>query len=274
MKLFVSRFLLILGVILITPAGSFAQVFSTGPDDTAIFDRIFNVDTNLGADTLGVNFGNGDIFDSSGDGTQDPSLQINVSPEGNLSGNFRGGVEVNVRGGSLDLVSGVAGSEINLLGGSILTGSVVNGGQLNVFGGIVGTGFRSGPDPRFASSRTGGEINLFGGTFQSTLQVGDGSVVNIFGREIFLDGVSVSDFGPNSGPQIIDDRDSTLSGLLSDGTPFSFELNSSEPADGFSQDFFSPGAMVSVTFAVPEPSSLTFLSLTTGLLLLGRRRYI
>ena len=260
MKLFVSRFLLILGVILITPAGSFAQVFSTGPDDTAIFDRIFNVDTNLGADTFGVTFGNAD-------GSQDPTLQINVLPGGNLSGSFGGGVEVNVReGGFTDAASSLEGSELNLLGGNFGLATIArDGSQVNILDGIVGTGFEA---------RSGSEINVRGGTFQSNLRALDGSVVNFFGREFFLDGVSVFDSGPNSETQIIDARDSTLSGLLSDGTPFSFELNPNDLSSSSTENFFSPGATVSVTFAVPEPTSLTFLSLPTGLLLLGRRRFI
>ena len=47
MKLFVTRILLILGVILTIPTNSFAQVFNTGPDNTAMFDSSFDVDTTL-----------------------------------------------------------------------------------------------------------------------------------------------------------------------------------------------------------------------------------
>jgi len=65
----------------------------------------------------------------------------------------------------------------------------------------------------------------------------------------------------------ITDRDVTLSGLLADGSPFSFDLNTT----GISGDSFSQGTTLTVTLVVPEPASFAMLMLG-GCLLLWQRR--
>ena len=62
---------------------------------------------------------------------------------------------------------------------------------------------------------------------------------------------------------MIGDRDVTLSGLLSDGTPFNFDLNST---DIRGKDFFDPHATLTVTL-VPEPATLQLLIVAVGIVL-------
>ena len=56
-------------------------------------------------------------------------------------------------------------------------------------------------------------------------------------------------------------RNVELSGILLDGTPFSFNLNSSRIVG---KDYFDKGAFLTVTF-VPEPSYLALLALALPL---------
>ena len=67
------------------------------------------------------------------------------------------------------------------------------------------------------------------------------------------------------------DRDVTLSGLLANGESFSFDLNSSFSPFG-QQDFFAPDATLTVTLAVPEPSSTAFIAIVLAMGFARRRR--
>ena len=69
---------------------------------------------------------------------------------------------------------------------------------------------------------------------------------------------------------IITARNQTLTGTLLDGSPISFFLNDSNPS--FFGDFFPVDSTLSVTVAVPEPTSLAVLMSMSGLLLARRRR--
>ena len=95
-----------------------------------------------------------------------------------------------------------------------------------------------------------------------------GNALNLFGSHFQLDGVAIDDL--RLGEQFtITDRDVTLSGLLADGSPFSFELNSEQTPGS---DYFHPNATVTITLvAVPEPNSVLLLSLG-GPAMLWRRK--
>ena len=76
--------------------------------------------------------------------------------------------------------------------------------------------------------------------------------VNLRGSEFSIDGMPVSNL--QSGQTVtITERDMTLSGVLSDGEPFSVDLRTD--SDGFFiglfDDFFSPYATLTVTLEVP-----------------------
>ena len=90
----------------------------------------------------------------------------------------------------------------------------------------------------------------------------DSSYVNLIGNKFVLDGSELEGLIVGE-PFTITNRDVTLSGLLADGSPFSFELNSTESDIS---DFFSRDATLRVTL-VPEPSCIVLAFI--GTLLIG-----
>ena len=78
-------------------------------------------------------------------------------------------------------------------------------------------------------------------------------VVNILGSEFFVDGEELDVLLPGE-PFTITNREVTLSGLLADGEPFSFQLNT-ELDDGspLPGDFFDPDATLTVTLTSVPP---------------------
>jgi hypothetical protein len=94
-------------------------------------------------------------------------------------------------------------------------------------------------------------LNLSGGTIGNQFSAESESRVNILGLEFFLDGVAIAGLIPGEAVTI-HQRDVMLSGLLGDGSPFSFELNSSR-RQMTSGDFFSPSAALTVTLLTGLP---------------------
>ena len=135
--------------------------------------------------------------------------------------------------------------------------------MVNVSGGSVGNIF---------DALSGSEINISGGNIGNFVDGFSGSEFNLFGSDFFLNDLSLDDILTFNEAFTILDRgeDLVLTGLLADGSPFSFDLNAT---DVLGDDFFDPDATLTVTLvsAVPEPSSLVLLGLS-GLVLLGRRR--
>ena len=216
---------------------------------------IFGV-ANISNGTIG---GNADLFDG---GT------INLS-----GGSFGSGLEV------------FAGGTLNVSGGDTGASGRING-VLNVADGLVGANTRvnAGGEANFSGGSVGGlftnagAITVSGGDFNDTGGFGfhnvfvDGTTsffgdTNFIGTEFFLDGVPVGTAGVED---IITARNQTLTGTLLDGSQISFVLNDSSP--GFFSDFFPVGSTLSVTVAVPEPTSLAVLMSMSGLLLARRRR--
>ena len=78
-----------------------------------------------------------------------------------------------------------------------------------------------------------------------------GSQVNFIGTEFFLDGAEVEGLIVGE-PFTVDHRNVTLSGLLADASPFSFELNSRSSRS----PFFSQDATLTLTLVLPEPSGV------------------
>ena len=214
-------------------------------DDASVIGGVANITGGSVGDDFGafgdsvVNIGGGSVgrslFASSGS-------VVNISG-GSLGNSFFAGSDsvVNISGGSLDHSFSVGiGSEVNISGGSVgafsRTGGL--GSVFNISGGSVGDFFLAFPDS---------VLNISGGTI-GTLEAAESSRVNLFGSDFILDGVPLDDSLAINNAFTIVDRDVTLSGLLEDGSAFSFDLNSVPVGDFFSDnDLFHSDATLTVT---------------------------
>ena len=194
--------------------------------------------------------------------------ELNISG-GEVDGFFvaNSGSEVNITGGSVgSFATGGPGSEVNITGGSV--GAVFNTfGDLNVSAGSVGGNFHASPGS--VVNITGGSfgsgfltlaesvVNISGGTFGGLLGTGfsinSGAELNLFGSNFAIDGVPLDDSLVMGQAFTIEERDVTLSGVLVDGSPFSFDLMS---VDVLFEDFFEPDATVTVTLGPPVTTLL------------------
>ena len=147
---------------------------------------------------------------------------------------------VNISGGNVgQAFNAFLGSEVNISGGFV--GGFFDaraGSEVNISGGAVGLGF---------DAFSGSVINIRGGTIETGFHARDGSVVNVIGDNFLLDGVPVAGLGLGQVLEIAN-RDVTLSGVLADGTAFSFDLNS---VDNNSDDFFDENATLTVSLESP-----------------------
>jgi len=131
------------------------------------------------------------------------------------------------------------GSILNLRGGTLANGvRVRNGGVANISGGIANT-----------QSRVHGEsrINLSGGAVDS-LYAYDNGEIDIFGSQFILDGIDITALLTTNVAFPIADRDVSLTGLLADGSAFSFDLNSTFFSG---EDYFDVGALLNLTLVAP-----------------------
>lgn len=264
------------------------------------FDPIIN---GASGQTTQVNLGSGgvvDFFARTGSGIE---LNVNGGTVGALftvgSGSelnlnsgtidifgLEGDGQVNINGGSLtSILLADAGSQVNINGGDF--DSYVDQGpaELNITDGNIGVGFGS-----MLTSSAGSTWNISGGTFTSLLfgiagtanisggtlsgiedfNLSDGGEINLVGSDFFLDGIALNDLTPGA-PILISDRDVILSGLLSDGSRFDFDLSTDE----FAPQFFSPNATLTVSLtpaSIPEPTSSMIFSLAALVALCVRRR--
>ena len=168
---------------------------------------------------------------------------------------------INVNDGSLlGDAAAHSGSEFNLLGGTINSLFAGVGSEFNLLGGTV--------DSLFAG--IGSEINIHGGIFENQLSAIDGSSIDFFATEFFINGAEV-EFNDFDTPLQIENRNFTLSGTFSDGSEFEYFVASFSAGDFFvSSDANLQLNLVTVA-AVPEPSALLVLALS-GMMLLGKRR--
>ena len=183
---------------------------------------------------------------------------VNISG-GTLRSVFvKAGSEVKMSGGTLDFVVGESGSGVNISGGSIRSSFTLRPGTVgDISGGVFVDLGRFFNDDGILNISGGAfdtlivnasVANISGGIFDGPFHSGRAvSVANIFGSEFAIDGVKLDDlqFGQ---VVTITDRDVTLSGVLADGEPFSFDLNS---ASSFSNDYFDPDSTVTVTLTAP-----------------------
>ena len=100
----------------------------------------------------------------------------------------------------------------------------------------------------------GGVLNISGGSIGTRINAGSDTEVNLFGSEFVLNGVLLDDSLTLGDAFTIVDRDVTLTGLFTDGTSFSFDLNSND--DGSFLDSFDPSATLTVTLGSPVTTIL------------------
>jgi hypothetical protein len=164
---------------------------------------------------------------------------------------------LNVQGGSLGGRTEIYNSVVNISGGAVgRRFTVFSGSEVNISGGDVEGGFIShassvvnisgGTVGFLFEALAGSVVNISGGIVGDRFNARAGSVVNISGSEFSIDGTLLNQlqFGQ---PFTITDRDVALSGILADGEPFSFDLNS---VDNF-RGVFSPDATITVTLEAP-----------------------
>ena len=107
--------------------------------------------------------------------------------------------------------------------------------EVNISGGLVGDGFRA---------FDGSTVNISGGGVGIDFDANSGSEVNLFGTQFVLDSIDITASLTLNVPFTITDRDVTLEGVLADGLPFSFDLNSTNV---FGEEFFDLLATLTVT---------------------------
>lgn len=214
----------------------------------AQFDTVINLPDTDGtnpADFSGDSIGNnGQIFSNT---------QLNLSDGGSIGDGFEAG----------DSSGSSTNVEVNISGGTVGNAfGAFNGSAVNISGGTVGDNFEA---DAFST------VNISGGTVGDEFRAEFFSTVNLFGTEFFLNGNPFDDLVLDEATTVIDrGEDVVLSGLLTDGTSFEFDLNSSNVSG---EDFFDDSATLTVTLAsaVPEPASGLTLA-TISILLLGRRQ--
>lgn len=247
-----------------------AQVFDSGPSNPAMFTNVFNLPVDVVPSSIPV--GTTQINVASGGFVQNGFSPFDIT-EINVSGGAVGNdfilfdTEVNIYNGTLGDNGLVLGGEVNISGGTVGDNLFVEIAQVNISGGTVGDSF----------GVNFGEVNISGGTIGSNFfadfgevnisggTLGDGfsaqeSTVNLSGSDFALDGVLLNNLVSDQAFTILD-RDVTLTGLLEDGSPFSFDLDDNS--------FFFSTLTVKLS-PVPEPTSMAFLLLGCGLA--GMRR--
>ena len=194
-------------------------------DETQVFDSVVNINGGTIGDSISV-------FSSS---------EVSISG-GTVGNGFNAlpGSEVNISGGTVGRsFNASSGSVVNISGGDVGSSfRALPGSEVNISGGNLGGNF---------NASSGSEVNIRGGTQDNNFDVFGGGTLNIFGSEFFIDGVELTEVLLGQAA-IITDRNVTLSGVLADGEPFSFDLNSILLADS---DFFDPDATLTVTLTAP-----------------------
>lgn len=117
-----------------------------------------------------------------------------------------------------------------------------------------------------------GVVNLSGGTPLGgvySLFTEAGGLLNVMGSEFSLNGVPITSLIGTEPFEVLD-RSVTLTGLLSDGQPFSMDVTESFGADP--SVVVLPGARLTLTLAIPEPAGAAIFGAIAAMTLAARRR--
>ena len=198
-------------------------------------------------------------------GTFEGTFEVNQGTATIEGGSFRGGRSLEVNNNSV----------VNITGGDFSTTfTVEEGSDVSISGGVFGGTFTVGN--RGSVDISGGtfdriflqgtaELNLSGGTVSGLVTSNSGDL-NIFGTEFFIDGDLV-EFLALGETLNLRGQDLTLAGTLLDGSDFEIQFGS-----GVSSQSFVNSVNLTLSTAVPEPSSLMLLITCFGLGTLKRRR--
>ena len=201
--------------------------------------------SSIGSDTQLNLFAGGEVgvfFEAGAEDGTSMNVEVNISG-GTVNSFFdaNSGSAVNITGGSVgDNFDAWTGSAMNISGGTVGSGFDANSGSaVNIFGGEVNIYF---------DAHSGSTVNISGGSIGEGFHAYVGSEVNLFGTQFVLDSMDITASLTLNVPFPIYDRDVTLSGALTDGSLFSFDLNSTNE---LSKDYFDLGAALTVTLILP-----------------------
>ena len=178
---------------------------------------------------------------------------VNISG-GTVGSRFRAysGSEVNISGGTVGdglLDFGLAlgagpGSVVNISGGIVRGLQAESGSIVNITGGTVETGIQYAISSVGLAAESGSQVNISGGTVTGIgFIANEGSAVNITGTQFMLNGESLDALVQGKSVTITEPVE-TLTGILADGSPFSFGQ------DEFGiEPNFRPGATITVTLS-------------------------
>ena len=167
------------------------------------------------------------------------------------------GTLVDITDGAVgEYFSARAGSTIHISGGQVAHGMILVESSARITGGDI-----AGLDVVSNSI-----ADIFGGSIEE-IDARSDSIVNLTGQSFILDGVDITPSLTPGSRLTITDRDVILEGLLADGSPFSFNLETTNPA---LSNNFAATATLTVTL-VPEPGTVAILGVG-GLAILRRRR--
>ena len=220
-------------------------------DDTVIDDGT-TVNVLGGTIGLGVDLSNGILNVESGS----VALGANSIATGFTNINNQVSVSGGNLGGFFQLTNG---TNLNVTGGQLESFGVFSNSTATISSGVV---------TRFPDIFSSGEVTISGGDVFA-VRVFAGGRLNLIGTEFFIDGERLDlTFGEEF---IIDQRNVTLTGTLTDGSFFENDLNTTfGNFFGDNPDGAAFGATITVT-AIPEPSLATVLALG-GILTTVRRR--
>jgi hypothetical protein len=177
-----------------------------------------------------------------------------VGDGGEIGNNFGAGwgSVVTIEGGRVGKNFEAVGSQVVIAGGSLGEGfDAFHGSVVNVTGGSFGerSEFRQTSD---FTAHSGSVVTISGGSFGPGLHAAAGSEVHLVGAAFFLNGLPVEGLTPGQTLEITTrgarfDYETMLTGILLDGSEFSFHLNS-DPSDNYPySDYFDADARLTIT---------------------------
>lgn len=123
---------------------------------------------------------------------------------------------------------------LSILGGTFGHGGAAARSRVDISGGALGDSF---------AAYSGSVVNISGGSIGAAFHAYSGSELNLVGTAFALNGTRLNSLDIGA-PMLITSRDVTLSGMLADGSSFSFDLNSTRAT---LEDYFSPNATLTIT---------------------------